>query len=165
MRTIKAKPLTHEAFRLYGCYRDLYDIEPMRRTPPGDSGFYPDLVAMNLANSTLPAACVAKARLQPRNIVSGLEYHRYTAEGLLPLDGDCLIFAGRACKGFDLDQLEAFVVPRGVFVKYNPGVIHGAQFAIRDEWVRILVILPEHTYDNDCVRRPLEPEDGVEITL
>jgi ureidoglycolate lyase len=163
MRAIKAKRLSLEAFRIYGCYRDLYDIEDMRRGLPGDSGFYPDLVVMNLGNTTLPAACVAKVKKQPENIVRGLEYHRYTAEGLLPLDGDCFIFVGRACKGFDPEQLEAFVVPKGVFVKINPGVVHGTQFPVRDEWIRVLVILPERTYDTDTVRKPLTPGEEVEV--
>ncbi|MDR2390548.1 MAG: hypothetical protein LBE84_02550 [Planctomycetota bacterium] len=163
MRAIKARQLSPEAFRISGRYQDLYDIEAMRRGPPGDSGFDPDLVVMNLGGATLPAACVARVRKMPRNIVSGLEYHRYTAGGLLPLDGDCLIFVGRARKGFDPDRLEAFVVPKGVFVKLNPGVVHGTQFPVRDEWVRVLVILPEHTYDNDIVRKPLAPGEAVEV--
>jgi hypothetical protein len=36
---------------------------------------------------------------------------------------------------------------------------------VRDEWLRILILLPEHTYDNDIERKPLAPEERVEITL
>ncbi len=162
MKQVLASPLTAEDFQPYGCYQDLYNIEHLRRSPPGESGFYPDLVSMNLAGTTQPTASIAKVKRRP-GVVDMLEYHRYTAEGLLPLDGDCIIFVGRAGRMFDLDEIRAFVAPKGCFVKLNPGTVHGTQFPIDAEWVRVLVILPEHTYDNDIVKKVLAEDEKFEV--
>lgn len=151
-----------EAFQPYGCYQDLYNIEHLRRSPPGESGYYPDLVSLNLAATTQPTASISKVKKRT-GIVDMLEYHRYTAEGLLPLDGDCVIFVGRAARMFDLDEIRAFVIPRGCFVRLNPGTIHGTHFPVAEEWVRVLVILPEHTYDNDTVKKVLTEDEMFEV--
>lgn len=164
MKELKAKKLTLESFKPYGSFQDLYDIENMRRTPPGESGFYPDLLSLNLSSSTLPSVSVSKVKKRD-NVVDMAEYHRYSAEGLLPLDGDCLIFVGKACRGLDGDGREAFVVPRGVFVRLNPGVAHGSQFPVSEEWVRIVILLPEHTFENDTVKKVFDSSEQLRLTL
>lgn len=163
MREIKARELTPEAFRKYGTYCDLYDIEEFRKTPPGDSGFYPDILRLNFSGGTMPTVNVSKIRKR-ENKVAVMEYHNRTCEGLLPLDGDCLIFVGQGCKGFDTERLEVFRIPKGTFVVLNPGTVHGTQFCTDQEWVRILILLPERTYENDCVKYNLKPEEQVIIT-
>lgn len=162
MRRIQARELSEEAFRKYGIYTNLYDIEEMRKTPPGDSGFYPDLMTLNFSAETLTSVNISKIRKR-ENKAAVLEYHNRTCEGLLPLDGDCLIFVGQACRGFNSEVLEAFRIPCGTFVKLNPGTIHGTQFCIDQEWVRVLILLPEGTYRNDCVKKALEIEEQVMI--
>ena len=153
--TLEIEPLSREGFRVYGEYQNLYDIEPYRKTPPGDSGFYPDIMTLNLGRDTLPALCVSKIRKRPMKIET-MEYHRRTAEFLLPLDADCVIFVGQACKSFDPSALRCFRVPKGTAVRLNPGVIHGTQFVLGQEWARVLILLPEHTYDNDVVKMKLD---------
>lgn len=136
----------------------------MRKTPPGDSGFYPDLLTLNFSGETLPTVNISKIRRREKRVVM-MEYHNRTCEGLLPLDGDCVIFVGQACKGFDPEVLEAFRIPKGTFVRLNPGTIHGTQFCIEEEWVRVLILLPERTYMNDCIKRKLEEEEQVLIEV
>lgn len=153
--------LSRDAFAPYGTYQDLYDIEAFRKTPPGESGFYPDLMTVRLGATTLPAVCIAKVKKREMTI-EALEYHRYTAEWLLPLDGDCVIYVGQACKGFDPKGLRCFRIPKGVGVHLNPGTIHGTQFPLTEEWVRVLILLPEHTYDNDVVKHTLAPAIPIE---
>ena len=164
MKQIRAQKLSVEAFSPFGMYRDLDAIEPYRRSPPGDSGFYPDLLTIPLATTTRPGICVCMVRKRPLRI-PGLEYHNYTGEGIIPLDGDIVIIVGFACKEFNTDGLQAFVIPKGTFVSLNPGVVHGTQFPVEEEWVRVIVILPEHTYVNDCIRQPLEGDAMPEIML
>ena len=164
MRQLKASTITQESFRPYGFCQDLYDIEQFRRSPPGESGFYPDLLHMSLAHTTPAAVCVSKVKKR-EPVITSLEYHQYTSEGLLPLDGDCLIYVGRASREFAPDNLKAFLIPKGVFVSFNPGTIHGTHFPVKDEWVRVLIILPERTYGNDAVKKQLDGDERYEIIL
>ena len=151
---MRIEELSVEAFRPYGAYQDLYDVEAFRKTPPGDTGFYPDLMALRLGRDTLPAVCISKIKRRDMRVTT-MEYHRCTAEWLLPLDGDCAIFVGQGCKGFAPEHLRSFRIPQGVAVHLNPGTVHGTQFPLDQEWVRVLILLPEHTYDNDVVKHSL----------
>jgi ureidoglycolate lyase len=166
MRQIKAKVINRENFRLYGTCQDLYDVEEFARNPNAaeSGGFYPDLLTLPLASTTLPSVCISKVK-KSKPVVTFLEYHQYTAEGYVCLDGDCLIYVGKANKGFAPDQIEAFIVPKGVFVKLNPGVIHGTHYPVNDEWVRVLIILPERTYANDFIANRLKEEEQFEIVV
>jgi len=164
MTKLKASLITREAFRPYGFCQDLYDIEQFKKNPQGESGFYPDLVSLRLGQTTLPSISISKVKKRAP-IIPMLEYHKFTAEGILPLDGDCLIYVGLASREFSPDNLTAFLVPKGVFVSINPGTIHGTHFPVQEEWVRVLIILPERTYGNDTVRKDLSAEEQFEIIL
>jgi ureidoglycolate lyase len=166
MRQIKAKVINRENFRLYGTCQDLYDIEEfgMNSDAATTGGFYPDLLTLPFASTTLPSVSMSRVK-KSKPVVTFLEYHQYTAEGYLPLDGDCLIYVGKASQGFAPDQIETFIVPKGVFVKLNPGVVHGTHYPVKDEWVRILILLPERTYANDFVVCHLKDEEQFEIVV
>ncbi|WP_066456784.1 ureidoglycolate lyase [Anaerotruncus rubiinfantis] len=164
MKKISVTPLTRETFRPYGDFRSLDDLTGHLKGEPGDSEFYPDLLTLNLSGTTLPSVCLAKVKKR-RMLIPALEYHKYTAEGLLPLDGDCIIFVGPSWKGFDHNRLKAFRIPQGTFVRLNPGTIHGTQFPAGDsQEVNVLILLPERTFDNDIYKEFLtSPEDAIEI--
>ena len=164
MEKLKVLPLTKENFHLYGEFRHLDDLEGHLKGEPGDSEFYPDLLTLNLSGTTLPSVCLAKVKKR-KMIIPALEYHKFTAEGLLPLDGDCIIFVGPSWKGFDHSRLKAFLIPKGTFVRLNPGTIHGTQFPANGaEEVNILILLPERTFDNDIYKEFLtDGEDVIEI--
>ncbi len=164
MKIIKVQDLTREAFRLYGDFRSLDDLGGNLKGEPGDAEFYPDLLQLNLSGTTLPSVCVAKVK-EREKIISFLEYHKYTAEGILPLDGDCIIYVGRSWKGFHTGYVEAFRIPKGTFVRLNPGTIHGTQFTAKGaKEVTILILLPEHTFDNDTWKHFLTgQEDQIRV--
>ena len=50
---------------------------------------------------------------QSDNIISFLEAHQYACEGLLPLDGDVIIFAGIMDRDFRTESIEVFYVTKG----------------------------------------------------
>ncbi|MFQ7398671.1 MAG: Ureidoglycolate hydrolase, partial [Neglectibacter sp.] len=106
--------------------------------------------------------CVARVS-ECERIITALEYHQFTCEGILPLDGDIDIFVGPSSFRVDPATVEAFRVPQGTFVKLNPGVLHGRQFVVNTPAVNVLVLLPERTFGNDCTFTMLEGEDRIRI--
>lgn len=98
------------------------------------------------------------------NIISFLEAHQYACEGLLPLDGDVIIFVGIMDSDFRTESIEAFYVPKGTFVKLNPLIVHGTQYPVDKEDVHIVCMLPGRTFKNDMLSRRLETGEQIRIT-
>lgn len=77
-----------------------------------------------------------------------LEAHQFTCEGLLALDDDMIIFVGTPLPGktFSVDNLEAFLVPQGTFVKLDPFIImaHSMLF-IKNVHIYCACYLEEHS--------------------
>lgn len=161
MRIIKAQPLTPEAFRKYGVYQDLLDdASTAAHNVNGASGFRPDLISMNFGATTQPTISVCRVEKKERNIVNFMEAHQYTCEGLIPLDGDVIIYVGVPGRGeFSVENLEAFIVPMGTFVKLNPLIVHGSQYPIDRDVVRLICMLPERTFRNDMIFTLAREED------
>jgi ureidoglycolate lyase len=133
-------------------------------------GFFPDLIKLDFGGQTLPTISVCQVKKAEKNIVSFMEAHRYTCEGLVPLDGDIIIFVGPPPFGdppqFSVKALEAFIVPRGSFVKINPLIVHGTQYPVGVEEAHIICMLPGRTFANDMLACMVEKdEDKAEIVL
>lgn len=64
-----------------------------------------------------------------------------------------------------MDQLEAFLVPKGTFVRLNPYIIHGAQFAIHEEEAHVLCLLPGRTFRNDMEAVMLTEEERAVLVM
>lgn len=100
---------------------------------------------------------------QSENIISFLEAHQYACEGLLPLDGDVIIFVGIMDSDFRTESIEAFYVPKGTFVKLNPLIVHGTQYPVDKEDVHIVCMLPGRTFKNDMLSRRLETGEQIRL--
>lgn len=159
MRTIKVKDLTTEAFEKYGVFQNLLDNESMAKKSIFPEKFFADLISLDVASTTLPSISVCQVAKREKNIVSFLEAHQYTCEGLLPLDGDVIIFVGTPAKKFTVENIEAFAIPRGTFVKLNPLIVHGTQYPVKEEEVHVVCILPARTFRNDMIAQEIENED------
>jgi ureidoglycolate lyase len=163
MSTIKAQPLSQEAFQKYGVYQNLLDTESLAKKsilPP--FGFFPDMITLDFDLRTLPTVSVCHVTKSEKNIISFLEAHQHTCEGLLPIDGDVIIFVGAAfgdASTFSVDQLEAFIIPRGTFVKLNSLVLHGTQYPVSDAEAHILCMLPARTFKNDMLAKMIKDDD------
>ena len=83
------------------------------------------------------------------------------------MDDDVAIFVGAPAPGqkFNVDQLEAFLVPKGTFVRLNPYIIHGAQFAIHEEEAHVLCLLPGRTFRNDMEAVMLTEEERAVLVM
>lgn len=157
------KELTKDHFHLYGDFVDL--LQP-RGVKFGEAPveFFRDLIQLNLGNSN--SASFSLCRLEKRPlIVEASEYHDYTGEMIVPLDGDVLIHVGPAVATTEVpvEEIEIFRIPKGTLVCIRPGVWHQAAFAYGCDRVHILVTLPERTYVTDCHLIPLPPEQQIWI--
>ena len=161
MREIKSQKLDREAFRPYGDYIDLLHVKQMEQREE-DNIFVPDLVELHLDGRMPASICVARVS-ECERVVSVLEYHQFTCEGILPLDGDIDIFVGPSSFRVDPETVEAFRVPRRTIVRLNPGVLHGRQFVVDTPAVNVLILLPERTFGNDCTFTRLEEKDQIRI--
>lgn len=167
MRTIKAQPLTQETFAKYGNFQNLLDDSDLARHSIFPQGFFADLMTLDMGGPNLPTVSVCQAKKQEQNIITALEAHKGTCEGLLPLDDDVVIFVGVAFPGrpFTTAAVEAFYVPRGTFVKLNPYILHGTQFPVHSETAHILCLLPGRTFVNDMQMQPLTEEERAQVLL
>ncbi|MGI5173753.1 DUF4867 family protein [Treponema sp. OMZ 840] len=160
MRKIKAKEISAENFGLYGSFTDLLN-------PHGYclGDFYPDRL-LEPAKTTLPLAFSPLIVHKPKQmLIHVVEYHNYTGEIFLPLDTDVVIHVAPASNVLVPEKTEAFIVRKGTIVRFNTGVYHYAPFSIEKDEGRVLIVLPERTYMNDCCVFEYEEKDRMEIVL
>lgn len=168
MRTIPVQELSYEKFRKYGDYIKMLDDDSYRtNAAPGRTNeFYPDQMQFFFNTDTPVSACVCCVSKEPElSKVAFAEFHGKTCEGVMPLDADCVIFVAPAGRGLNPDQIEAFHVPKGTFVRLNVGVIHGRQFTYNTDLVHVLVMLPQRTYANDNTGIRIEEDDQVIVDI
>lgn len=163
MRSIKVEELSVEKFLPFGYYANLINPEAGTEkigAPPVE--FFRDMVPLQLGPST---PMFSTCRVEPRPFVlDWLEYHTYTGEGTLPLDNDIIVYVGPATAGdAPLDRVRAFKVPKGTMIALRPGVWHAAPYSIDDKAANVLIVLPERTYMNDCIKIELAGDDRIEI--
>ena len=162
MRTIKAQPLTHEAFNAYGNFCNLL--------LDGPGGFTPDMIETNMGRPYQGASfAICRTLVKEEGMVVGAaEFHSWTGEGIIPLDGDVVIHVGkpthpRAGKPV-IEEMEAFYVPKGTMVTLNPAVWHMAPYSV-DCPVNNIIVLPRRTYANDCAFYFFTEEEKFKIEL
>lgn len=163
MKTIKAIPITIEAFASFGQF---YHIdEPKGYALCGElHRFFPDrLVADSQHRVGYSPILVKKPE---KMVVTQQEYHTTTWEMLMPLDDDMILHVAPASAGVPVTELaQAFIVPKFTLVKLNAAVWHLAPLPANKEQLTAMVILPECTYANDCTVVDLTPEQQFEIVL
>lgn len=166
MKTLIAQPLTKERFQKYGEFQNLLDDAALAQKSIFPGGFFADVVKLDFGTTTLPTISVCQVKKQEQNVIRMLEAHKYTCEGLLPIDADVIIFVGIPVPGkkFSVDTVEAFLVPKGTFVKLDPLILHGTQFPVDAENAHIVCMLPGRTFMNDMMMEVL-PEEGQAIVV
>ena len=163
MRTVKAVPITHEAFAPYGQY---YPISaPKGYALCGElHKFFPDrLVADSQHRVGYSPILVKKPE---KMIITQQEYHTTTWEMIMPLNDDMILHVAPASAGTPVTDLaQAFIVPKGALVKMNTAIWHLAPLPATQDELIAMIILPECTYANDCTVVDLKPEEYFEIVL
>ena len=163
MKTIKAIPLTMEAFAPFGQFYAIDD--PKGYALCGElHRFFPDrLVADSQHRVGYSPILVKKPE---KMIITQQEYHTTTWEMLMPLDDDMIVHVAPVSAGAVVTELaQAFIVPKYTLVKLNASVWHLAPLPVNKDQLTAMVILPECTYANDCTVVDLTPEQQFEIVL
>jgi ureidoglycolate hydrolase len=159
LKTLSVLPLTKEAFEKYGSYTSPF----CQKDYCFDGGFFRfhrDAIQQNLSRESVVSYSVCEVLENPSHLVS-LEFHDNCEELIMPLDGDMVMVVGPAVNSTDcpVDQLEAFFVPCGTYVKVRCGVWHGIPFKTNDNPLHILCALPERTYRKDCFETDLQTQE------
>ncbi|MCQ2437534.1 MAG: ureidoglycolate lyase [Clostridia bacterium] len=161
MRTIKAQPLTKEAFAPFGVYFDY-----MNPTGYGLQGaihtFYPDRIRDAYASHVGFSAITVKK--PEKMIIDAVEYHTTTTELIMPINDDMILHVAPASAGTPVPEHTcAFIVPKGTMVQLNAAIWHLAPLPANEAELHALIILPECCYANDCTVVPLSEDQQFEI--
>ena len=162
MRQIKAEKLTIEAFAPFGTFHSM--LEPSGYGLNGKiHTFYPDRVTGTLVGTMAFSPIVVK---KSDLVITQVEYHTSTWEGILPLDDDMVIHVSPASGDYpNVDETKAFIVPKGTFIKLNAAIWHLAPCPASNEALHAMIVLPECTYARDCPVIDLKNEDIFQIIL
>ena len=160
MTTLPVEPLTLENFQEFGGFRDMLNpVAEMLGAPPIE--FFRDMIQQTLGSCQ--TVSYSNCRIGPREpVIDVVECHSYTAEMLMPLDADVLMWFAPASvpeAGFPGEKARAFLIPKGTMVVIKPGTWHHGPFCVGSEPVNVLVALPERTYANDTRTIVLEGGD------
>jgi ureidoglycolate lyase len=160
VKTIKVRQLSAEAFQAYGSFFDV--VHP---TGHNLGTFYHDhLMFPVVGGQAVGFSCLVSKKTE-KMVVAGAEYHNYSGEAILPLDGDIVVHVAPPSKEPVPELTEAFLVPKGTMVKLNVGVWHKGPFSVENAETHILIALAERTYMTDCVVADYAETDQIEVVL
>ncbi|MBE7023452.1 MAG: Ureidoglycolate hydrolase [Ruminococcaceae bacterium] len=161
MKTIKAEPITNEAFAPFGQFYTM--DKPEGYALCGElHKFYPDRVNADSNHRVGYSPIVVKK--PEKMVITQQEYHTTTWEMILPLDDDMILHCAPASAGTPVTDLaKAFIVPKHTLVKMNAAIWHLAPLPANKEQLTAMIILPECTYANDCTVVDLSEEQQFEI--
>lgn len=163
MNTIKAVPITHEAFAPFGQFYRM--DEPKGYALCGElHQFFPDRLTADSNHRVGYSPIVVKK--PERMIITQQEYHTTTWEMILPLDDDMILHVAPASGGTPVGHLsQAFIVPKHTLIKMNAAIWHLAPLPATKDHLTAMIILPECTYANDCTVVDLPAEQQFEIVV
>lgn len=161
MKTIKAEPITNEAFAPFGQFYTMDKPEGYALCGELHS-FYPDRVNADSTHRVGYSPIVVKK--PEKMIITQQEYHTTTWEMILPMDDDMILHVAPASAGIPVTDLaKAFIVPKHTLVKMNAAIWHLAPLPANNDKLTAMIILPECTYANDCTVVDLNVEQQFEI--
>ena len=163
MNTIKAVPITHEAFAPFGQFYRM--DEPKGYALCGElHQFFPDRLSADSNHRIGYSPIVVKK--PERMIITQQEYHTTTWEMILPLDDDMILHVAPASGGTPVGHLsQAFIVPKHTLIKMNAAIWHLAPLPATKDHLTAMIILPECTYANDCTVVDLPAQQQFEIVV
>lgn len=162
MKTLPIRELTPQAFQDYGTFGSLTPPTARPLVAGETISFWPDcggVLDLGPSGANRVSVGVCQVRWRPLQI-DVAEFHTSTGEGILPLDGDIAIHVGPPTGADEapVESFEVFLVPKGTMVVLKPGVWHHAPFAMQEgRTVNTVILLPQRTYANDCIVRPVDP--------
>lgn len=161
MIKIKATPINEHDFAPFGTFCNME--EPEGYALEGElHRFYPDRMSESCTGRLAFSPMTVKK--PDRMIVTQVERHTTTPEMLLPLNDDMIIHVSPASGDTPVTSLtKAFLVKKGTMVKINTAIWHLAPLPCKSDLLKVIVILPECTYANDCKVVELKEDQQFEI--
>ena len=160
-KTIKPIPITKENFSKYGDVISIKDIKPLEINN-GYAKRYDCIANLNTSNDngeTTISIFSALKRNFPMKI-DMMEKHPLGSQAFIPMkETTFLAFVAPKGEKPDLKKIEAFIVPPGIGVNYNPGTWHFPLISTED--MNFLVVDRKGSGDNLIIEN-LEKE---KITL
>jgi len=146
--TINPKPITKENFSKFGDMITTDDIKPLKINN-GYAKRFDDIATLDTSKDngeTIISIFSALKRSFPMKI-DMMEKHPLGSQAFVPMKETIfLVFVAPKGNKPDLNKIEAFIVPPGIGVNYNPGTWHFPLIATED--MNFLVVDRKGSGDN-----------------
>ena len=160
-KTIKPIPITKENFSKYGDVISIKDIKPLEINN-GYAKRYDCIANLNTSNDngeTTISIFSALKRNFPMKI-DMMEKHPLGSQAFIPMkETTFLAFVAPEEEKLNLNKIEAFIIPPGIGINYNPGTWHFPLISTED--MNFLVVDRKGSGDNLVI----ENLDKENITL
>tara|TARA_B100001964_G_scaffold94552_1_gene106039 strand:- start:115 stop:612 length:498 start_codon:yes stop_codon:yes gene_type:complete len=160
-KTIKPIPITKENFSKYGDVISIKDIKPLEINN-GYAKRYDGIANLNTSNDngeTTISIFSALKRNFPMKI-DMMEKHPLGSQAFIPMkETTFLAFVAPEEEKLNLNKIEAFIIPPGIGINYNPGTWHFPLISTED--MNFLVVDRKGSGDNLVI----ENLDKENITL
>jgi ureidoglycolate hydrolase len=160
---LKVEELTVASFEPYGRFLNPEDCGDPAGSKDDPVQFYPDRVLQQFGASNYVA--FNPLIIKPRPFVITLaEIHERTEEVFGGFTEDVCFHVGPAGdKEPPMDGFQVFRLPAGWWARIKRGVWHHGPFVMGDKPTTGMVVLPPHTYTNDCYVVELERDIKIEL--
>jgi len=160
-KTIKPMPITKKNFSKYGDVISIKDIKPLEINN-GYAKRYDGIAKLNTSNDngeTTISIFSALKRNFPMKI-DMMEKHPLGSQAFIPMkETTFLAFVAPEEEKLNLNKIEAFIIPPGIGINYNPGTWHFPLISTED--MNFLVVDRKGSGDNLVI----ENLDKENITL
>lgn len=159
----KVETLSLESFQDFGEFTNMTNPTGYYLEGPCHQ-FYRDQILYPNNNVAPVAFSILQVKHLDELVVGSMEYHNYTAEAMLPLDGDVVVCLVPAHSNpLRADEARAFLIPKGTMIKIRTGVWHALPISVEESHTNMLVVLPERAYHNDLHLEALDSKIKLEL--
>jgi len=165
MRTLKAAPLTCDAFAPFGDVIEASDSAEVRAINYGNTTRFHDLADIDVMAEGGKTG-VNIFRSTPLNMpitIEIMEYHPKSSQAFVPLSGRPYLVVVAPKGPFDATKLRAFLASGDQGVNYHAGTWH--HFSLALEGVSDFLVIDRIAEDENCVEHRLSADEQAVISL
>jgi hypothetical protein len=160
---LQVKELTGATFETYGRFLNPYECGEPVGSKAEPLEFYPDRILQQFSASNYVAFNPLIIKPRPLSFTLA-EIHRRTEEVFGGFTEDvCFHVAPAGDRTPPIDRFEVFRLPAGWWARIKRGVWHHGPFVTGNVATAGMVVLPPHTYTNDCY--VVELDEAIQISL
>ncbi len=165
MRTLKAEPLTRQAFAPFGDVIEASDKAERRVINYGNTTRFHDLAEVDVmaAGGKAGVSIFRSTPLELPITIEVMEYHPKSSQAFVPLSGNPYLVVVAPKGPFDASEMRAFVASGQQGVNYHAGTWHHFSLALDD--VSDFLVIDRLSDDENCVEHQLAATEQVSITL